>query len=330
MIGCVAASVVIGVLLLIAFPAQASRSDGASRTESTTESTTESAPVAGSSGHRGQLGAGRAAVLGLVEGATEFLPISSSGHLIVVERLMGIGSDESSKDAADTYTVAIQFGAILAVVVLYSSRLRSMADGVLGRDPSGRRTVVALIIATIPAVVIGVLGEAFIKTHLLDLWPVVAAWIVGAIVLFATADRFRADRGGITIDQVGVRQALVIGGAQCIALWPGTSRSLATILGALIAGLSLGAAIEFSFLLGLVTLSGATAYELVKNGSTMFAAFGWIDPLIGAAVAFVAALVAVRWMVSYLQRHDLRIFAWYRLAAAAVTVILITTGVIKA
>ncbi len=305
-VGCTAALVVVGILLLL--------------TSATLEQPQDDT----------RLGWGRAAVLGLVEGATEFLPISSSGHLIVAARLMGIGQDEATKTAADTYTVAIQFGAILAVVVLYFGRIRSMTAGLVGRDPKGRSTLIALIVAVIPAVVIGLAGEKLIKDHLLTLWPVVAAWIVGAVVLFATADRFKADRGGMSIDQMRVRQALIIGGAQCIALWPGTSRSLATILGALIAGLSLGAAIEFSFLLGLVTLSGATFYELAKNGGALVDTFGWVDPLVGGFVAFLAALAAMRWMVDYLQRHDMRIFGWYRIAAAALTVILITTGAIKA
>lgn len=286
----------------------------------------ESQPAAASN----ELTVGKAALLGLVEGFTEYLPISSSGHLIVAERLMGIGTTDATKDAADTYTIAIQFGAILAVIVLYFARLRSMAEGVIGRDPAGRRTLNALVIATIPAVVIGLAGEKFIKSHLLTLWPVVAAWIVGAIVLFATADRFKADRGGVSIDKIQIRQALIIGGAQCIALWPGTSRSLATIIGALVAGLSLGAAVEFSFLLGLVTLSGATAYELVRHGGELVEKFGLVNPLVGGVVAFLAAIVAVRWMVAYLEHHDLRIFAWYRTIAAVATIVLISTQVITA
>lgn len=275
-----------------------------------------------------ELTAGKAVVLGLVEGITEFLPISSTGHLLVSEHLVNVGQDQATKDAADTYTIAIQFGAILAVVVLYFARLRAMAEGLVGRDPAGRRTLIALVIAFIPAAVVGVVGEHFIKAHLLSVWPVVAAWIVGAIVLFATAHRFNEHSGGSALEQITIRQALIIGVVQCVAMWPGTSRSLVTILAALFVGLSLGAAVEFSFLLGLVTLSAATFYDLAKHGGELLDTFGWVNPLIGLVVAFLSAVVAIRWMVTYLQRHDLRIFAWYRLAIAALTIVLVAAGTI--
>lgn len=273
-----------------------------------------------------ELSATKAVVLGLVEGLTEYLPISSTGHLLVAENLMGIGKTDATKEAADTYTIAIQFGAILAVAVLYMGRLRDMALGLVGKNPEGRRTLIALAISLVPAVAVGVIGEKFIKEHLLGIWPVIVAWAVGAAVIFATAHRFRGDSPGTAIGQITARQAVLIGLAQCVALWPGTSRSLATILGALLVGLSLRAAVEFSFLLGLVTLTGATFYDLARHGSTLVDTYGLANPLIGAVVAFISAIVAVRWMVSYLQRHDLKIFAWYRLGAAALAAILVTTG----
>ncbi len=270
----------------------------------------------------------KAVVLGLVEGITEFLPISSTGHLLVVQRLMGIGTTEATKDAADSYAIAIQAGAILAVVVLYRGRLVTMARGAVGRDPSGRSILVALVAAAVPAAVIGLLGEQLIKDNLLSPGPVIAAWIVGGLVILAVADRWTSRSGGRSLEELGVRPALVIGLAQCIAMWPGTSRSLVTILAALVLGYSLAAAVEFSFLLGLITLGGATAYEAARHGSEMLEAYGWFEPLLGLVVAFLSAVIAVRWMVGYLQRHSLAIFGWYRLGVAGLALVLLGTGVL--
>ena len=277
---------------------------------------------------RAELTPGKAVVLGLVEGITEFLPISSTGHLLVAERILDVGQHPSTKSAADTYTIGIQIGAILAVVVLYFGRLRRMAEGVIGKDPGGRTSLVAVLIAFVPAAVVGFIGSQFIEKHLLSVWPVIAAWIIGAFVIFAFAKRFSSSTVGTALDAISVRQAVIIGVAQCAALWPGTSRSMVTILAALLVGLSLSAAIEFSFLLGLLTVSAATAYGMLRHGGELIDAYGIVNPLIGVVVAFVSAVVAVRWMVTYLQRHSLAIFGWYRLAVAALTIGLLATSVI--
>ena len=299
--------------------------------QAATGSAAESAAAAGGSqatGSSNELTAPKAVLLGVIEGLTEFLPVSSTGHLLVAERIIDIGQNDATKQAADTYTIAIQVGALLAVVVLYFGRIRRMIDGALGRDPGGRHTLVAVIVAFIPAAVVGLLGEKFITKHLLAVGPVVAAWIVGAIVIFAWADRFSSNTGGTGLDVITVRQALIIGAAQCLAMWPGTSRSLVTILAALFVGMTLASAVEFSFLLGLLTVSAASAYGLLKHGGELLDVYGWVNPLIGLVVAFFAALVAVRWMVTYLQRHSLAIFGWYRLGLAAITIGLLVTGVI--
>jgi undecaprenyl-diphosphatase len=275
-----------------------------------------------------ELTTGKAIVLGVIEGLTEFLPISSTGHLLVAERIMGIGQTDATKQAADTYTIVIQVGAILAVLVLYFGRVRSMFEGLIGRDPAGRRTLIAILVAFVPAAIVGVLGSAFIEKHLLAVGPVVVAWVVGAGAIFFFGDRFSDATPGTAIDAISLRQAVIIGAAQCLALWPGTSRSLVTILAALLVGMTLSAAVEFSFLLGLLTVSAATAYGLMKHGGEVADAYGWVNPLIGVVVAFVAAVIAVRWMVTYLQRHSLAIFGWYRLAAAALMIGLWGTGVI--
>jgi undecaprenyl-diphosphatase len=268
----------------------------------------------------------KAAVLGVVEGVTEFLPISSTGHLLVTQRLMDIGTTDETKDAANAYAIAIQSGAILAVLILYWRRIRSMIDGVIGRDPDGRRTFIGLVLAVAPAALVGLAFEGPIKDNLLEVGPVIAAWIVGGLVILVVAPRLRGSTGGAPLEQITIQQALIIGVVQCLALWPGTSRSLVTILAALAVGLSLSAAVEFSFLLGLVTLGAATVFEVAKDGSTMVDAYGWVDPFIGFAFAFVSAAFAIKWMVGYLQRHSLAIFGWYRLAVAGIALVLVATG----
>ena len=271
----------------------------------------------------------KAVVLGVVEGVTEYLPISSTGHLVVTQRLLNIGNDSATKDAADSYAIAIQFGAILAVLVLYRRRIMSMIQGVFGRDAEGRRLLISLVVAFIPAVIIGVAFEKPIKAHLLGPVPVVIAWVVGGIVLLVVAPRIKPGRPGLHITDIGPRQALIIGCAQVLAMWPGTSRSLVTILAALAIGTSLIAAVEFSFLLGLMTLGAATLYESAKNSSTVIDAYGVISPLVGIVVAFVAAAAAIRWMVSWLQTRSLAIFGWERIVAAVITVGLLSAGTIS-
>lgn len=196
-----------------------------------------------------------ALILGVVEGLTEYLPVSSTGHLLVAQRLLGIGAGE----AANAYVIVIQAGAIIAVAGLYRQRIAQMARGITGRDPAGRIVALALLVAFVPAALFGFLGEETSERYLFGAWPVVAAWAAGGFVILAVAPRIRRDQGR-QLEAIAIRSALVIGVAQCAALWPGVSRSLSTILGGLAAGLSLAAAVEFSFLLGLLTLGAATAY----------------------------------------------------------------------
>ncbi len=274
-----------------------------------------------------------AVILGVVEGVTEFLPISSTGHLTVVTRLLGIGTgaDGAEKEAADAYAIVIQAGAILAVVVLYWRRLLSMLNGLIGRDPDGRRVLVNLVVAFVPAVVVALVFEGPIKEHLFGPVPIVAAWTVGGVALLwlSSSSWWEREREGGPLEAMGWRQALIIGAAQCLALWPGTSRSLVVLVAAIIVGMSLGAAVEFSFLLGLVTLSAATLYDGAKSGGVIIEQFGFWNPALGFVTAFVAAVIAVRWMVGYLQNHSLAIFGWYRLGVAALTAVLIFTSVLE-
>ena len=276
-----------------------------------------------------ELTALKAIVLGLVEGITEYLPISSTGHLHVAERLLDVGTKKSTKDAADTYTITIQLGAILAVLLLYRHRLVTMVDGVLGRDDQGRRIVIAVAIAFVPSALVGVVFEKPIKDKLFGAWPIVVAWVIGGVVLLWLASRLRVlGREGVSLDVITPRQGLVIGLAQVLALWPGTSRSLVTIIAALYVGLDIVASVEFSFLLGFVTLTAATGYEGLKHGKEMIDTYGLVNPVIGLVVAFVSAAAAITWMIRYLERHDLSIFGWYRIAIAALTLLLLATNVI--
>ncbi|MCU1427426.1 MAG: bacitracin resistance protein baca [Actinomycetia bacterium] len=276
-----------------------------------------------------QLTPAKAVVLGIVEGITEWLPISSTGHLHVAERILNVGTTKATKDAADNYAITIQAGAILAVLFLYTHRVRTMIDGLRGRDPAGRRLLIAVAIAFVPSALVGVVFEKPIKDKLFGAWPIVVAWIVGGIFLLVLAPRLRElGRRGAALETITPRQAIIVGLAQVLALWPGTSRSLVTIVAALFLGLGIAASVEFSFLLGLVTLSAATAYTALKHGKEMIDTYGLANPLIGLVVAFVFAAVAIKWMVTYLQRHDLSIFGWYRLAIAAVTIVLLATNAI--
>jgi undecaprenyl-diphosphatase len=256
----------------------------------------------------------QALVLGLVEGLTEYLPVSSTGHLLLAQRAMGIPADA----AANAYAICIQAGAIVAVLGLYRARVAQMLRGLAGRDAAGRRLALAIVVAFLPAAVVGLLFDERIEEALFGLWPVVAAWLVGglAILAVARARRGRDRSAGAELAALGWRGALAIGLFQCLALWPGTSRSLVTIVGGLVVGLELTAAVEFSFLLGVVTLLAATGYKALKEGEGMLAAYGPLTLLLGAVAAWLSAVLAVRWMVAWLQRHGLALFGWYRVALA--------------
>lgn len=259
----------------------------------------------------------QALILGLVEGITEYLPISSTGHLILTAWLLGFADDPERWAAAFTYEIAIQGGAILAVALLYRRRLSSMAAGVLGRDASGRRLAVHVVIAFLPAAILGPLLDERIEEKLNGPWPVAWALFAGALLMLAVVSwQRRGGGGGLALADLTWVHAVLIGLGQCVAMWPGTSRSMMTIVVALLCGLGAVAAAEFSFLLGLVTLSAATAYKLLTGGTEMLSQFGLSSFLVGFAAATVSAALAVRWFVGFLNQHGLAPFAWYRLAVA--------------
>jgi undecaprenyl-diphosphatase len=282
-------------------------------------------PLDSSPGKHSMMTIGQGALLGLVEGLTEFLPVSSTGHLVVVQGLLGLTTTPQDKAASDAFAIVIQAGAIIAVILALFGRVRKVVAGIFGRDRDGLKLFANLVVAVIPAAIIGVLLESRIQRYLYGAWPIVAAWIVGGIFILVVLNRGRL-KEGTALETLGWQSALIIGIAQVLALWPGVSRSLVTIAGGLMVGLSMSAAVEFSFLLGLLTLGGATIYEGLKRGHDIVSTFGWASPAAGLVVAAVAAFVAVRWMMDYLRTRSLAVFGWYRIGAAAVVVILVAAG----
>lgn len=262
-----------------------------------------------------------ALILGIVEGVTEYLPVSSTGHLILTQRLLQI----VDSDASRAYAICIQAGAIVAVLGLYRERIGQMLAAVAGQlglsdgSEHGLRLLRNIVVAFLPAAVVGLLLNDRIEAVLFGLWPIVAAWLVGGIAILAAArwQRGRSvERRGALLDELTWPSALAIGAIQCVAMWPGVSRSLVTIVGGLVVGLSLSAAVEFSFLLGVLTLLAATVFKLRETGPQMLAAYGGWSMLLGAAAAWISAVVAVKWMVGYLQRHGLELFGYYRVMLA--------------
>lgn len=264
-----------------------------------------------------------ALLLGLVEGLTEFLPVSSTGHLLLTQRLLG-----APRDAAhDAFVVVIQFGAIAAVLGLYRVRAAQAVRGLLGRDPQGLRLLGLLLVAFLPAALFGVLVQGPIERRLFGLWPVTAAWALGGGLLLAMGRR--RDAGGLALEQLSVRGAWIVGACQCAALLPGTSRSLAALVGGLLAGLSLAAAVELSFLLGVLTLGAAAAWKGLQHGDALLGQVGAAALALGFGTAAIAALVSVRWLRSWAAAHGLAPFGWYRIGLAVVVTVLLLAGVME-
>lgn len=277
---------------------------------------------------RSSMSVPQALILGIVEGVTEYLPVSSTGHLNVVQDLLGLWSTPEEKSASDAYAICIQAGAILAVLLIFFSRIRAMVRGIFGQDREGLRLFGNVVVAFIPAAIIGLMLENDIKKYLYGIWPVVGAWLVGGVFILVFMTRQRG-KEGTPVEGLTWRTALMIGLAQVLSLWPGVSRSLATIAGGLFVGLSVPAAVEFSFVLGLVTLGAATIYEGVKLGHVIVATFGWASPVIGLLAAAVAAFIAVRWMIGYLQTRSLAIFGWYRIGIGVLVAALVIAGIVS-
>jgi undecaprenyl-diphosphatase len=253
-----------------------------------------------------------ALVLGIVEGLTEFLPVSSTGHLIVAGSLLGYTGEQ-----AKTFEIVIQAGAILAVCWEYRARLVRVLRGLLS-DAAAQRFAINLLVAFLPAAALGLAFGRAIKAHLFAPIPVALAFVVGALVILWAERWQRPERIRVTtVDEMRWTDALLVGCAQALALVPGTSRSGATIIGGMLFGLSRVAATEFSFFLAIPTLFAATGYSLWKDATVLstqaLPAFG-----VGFAAAFVSAFACVRWLIRYVSHHDFIPFAWYRIAFGAV------------
>lgn len=263
----------------------------------------------------------KALVLGVVEGLTEFLPISSTGHLIITGQLLDFNDDKGK-----VFEIAIQTGAMFAIIWEYRARFAHAVTG-LTSDPVAQRFVRNLVVAFIPAALLGLAFGGFIKAHLFNAVSVAIAFIVGAVIIL-WVERGRPRRITVeSVDQMSWKDALKVGLAQSVALIPGTSRSGATIIGGMLFGLSRRAATEFSFFLAVPTLIAAGLYDLYKHRALLslddIPMFG-----VGLISAFVSAFVCVRWLIRYIATHDFTIFAWYRIAFGTIVLITAYTGLV--
>ena len=289
----------------------------------------------------------QALILGIIEGITEYLPVSSTGHLLVAQHIMGIGTASPlDKAASDAFAICIQGGAILAVVGLYYKRVLQMLRGVLGKDAEGLKLAIQILVGFLPAAVIGLILNDWIEASLFGMWPIVTAWMVGGVLILIATRRSSRGEGrskGKDLLDMTWKMALIIGFLQCVAMWPGTSRSLMTIVGGLLVGLSIKSAIEYSFLLGVLTLTAATVkkalwkvpgldpqYDVWFGGSKlMWDHYGPLALIVGVISATVAAILAVKWLVAYLQRHGLGGFGWYRIVLSLLIGGLMLAGVLE-
>jgi undecaprenyl-diphosphatase len=266
-------------------------------------------------------------IMGIVEGLTEFLPISSTGHLILAGSLLNFTGEK-----VKVFEIAIQAGAIFAVCWEYRQRIINVTKG-LGKDPKSQRFAMNVIVAFLPAATLGLLFSKYIKEHLFSPIPVAMAFIIGGLIILWTENRqAKQDQLHLprieTVDDMRLSDAIKVGLAQSLALIPGTSRSGASIIGGMWFGLSRKAATEFSFFLAIPTLLGATVYSLYKARNELSSAdipmFG-----LGTIAAFISAFFCVRWLLRYISTHDFKIFAWYRIAFGIMILVTAYSGVIN-
>lgn len=259
-----------------------------------------------------------AALLGLLEGLTEFIPVSSTGHLLLAGHFLGFNSP------GNTFEVVIQLGAVLALISLYAAKLTGLALRAR-TDPAAMRSLLSLLIAFLPAVFIGLLAHDFIKTVLFDTPMLIAVMLIVGGVILLVIDRIAPPPVHFDATGLPLRTALVIGFCQCVAMIPGVSRSGATIVGALLLGVEKRAAAEFSFLLSLPTMGAAVAYDLFKSRDLLdFSAMA--DIAVGFAVAFVTALLVVRAVLGFVGRHGYAVFGWWRIIVGSVALVALLAG----
>jgi undecaprenyl-diphosphatase len=258
----------------------------------------------------------KALLIGVVEGLTEFLPVSSTGHIILAEEVLHFQGPPGK-----VFEIVIQLGAILAVCLLYRAKIWTTVEGVLRREKPAIRFATVIVVAFLPAAIIGVAAHNYIKSVLFNPWVVAVALIVGGFAILVI-ERF-AQRPRIkTLDDVDLKTALYIGLCQCLAMIPGVSRAGATIMGARAFRVDRATAAEFSFFLAMPTMLGATVYDLFKNWSSLSWEHGGVIAL-GFAAAFVSAMLVVGAFVRFISRHGFTVFAWYRIAVGALALILL-------
>ncbi len=259
-----------------------------------------------------------AAFLGLIEGLTEFIPVSSTGHLLLIGHFLGFSS------AGKTFEVVIQLGAVLAVLTVYAARLWQVFSAA-PNDPVARRFVLAVLLAFVPSVIAGVLLHDFIKTVLFESPRLIAVMLIVGGVVLLFVDRIAASPRFSVAEDIPPLRGLAIGLFQCLALVPGVSRSGATIVGALLLGASRRAAAEFSFFLSMPTMAGAFAYDLYKNRDVLdWAAAS--DIAVGFVIAFVTAVLVVRWILEFVSKNGYALFGWWRIIVGGVALAALSLG----
>jgi undecaprenyl-diphosphatase len=264
----------------------------------------------------------KAALMGIVEGLTEFLPISSTGHLILAGSLLGFTDDKSK-----VFDIAIQTGAIFAVILVYWQRLSTTATS-LGSNSNSRRFALNVLVGFLPAVVLGLLFGKVIKAHLFIPTVVATTFIVGGLIILWVERRQAVEVRVQSVDDMTLADALKVGLVQCLAMVPGTSRSGATIIGGMALGLSRQAATDFSFFLGIPTLVGAGAYSLWKERALLSIADAPMF-IVGLVFSFLSAWLCVRWLLRYVATHNFVPFAWYRIAFGVIVLVTAYTGMVN-
>lgn len=262
-----------------------------------------------------------AIILGIIEGLTEFLPISSTGHMILANQFLNLSESEQAK----AFEVIIQSGAMFAVIWHYRNDLFSIFRGVFQGDKKSRQTFSSIFVAFLPAMVLGALFAKAIKAHLFGTKPVAWALLVGGILMILIERRWKSSAQRINYQEVPLLKSLSIGLAQCLALWPGFSRAMATILGGRLAGLSTKDAAEFSFLLAIPTLFAAAAHDAIKLQGSVFASTHDVALLlVGLVVSFITALVVIRSFLKFLTTHSMEVFGWYRVLIGLIFLVAFT------